>query len=192
MKQLPNILTILRIALTVAFVYFLMQPGLVFAFLAAGCFMLASLSDYYDGYLAKKYNWITNFGKLMDPIADKFLMLAAFYIFMRMHIVMAWMFAVIALREVLVTGLRIAAIRKKLFLPAERAGKLKTVSQMMSVGVILVFIILHRLPAFSSWMGVTLDIWMWGIQVLLMLTVALTVVSGISYVWNNRMDLFRL
>ena len=185
--NLPNKLTIARIILTFIFVYFISQNGLVPMFIATCVFALASFTDFADGFIAKKYHLESDFGKLMDPIADKFLILAAFLAFVRMHLVTDWMVVLILGREIVVTSLRIFAITKGKILAAERAGKHKTVSQIVAVFVILGFIIFKEsLTAFSMW-SYTIDIW-WrcGLDTLMLVTVSLTVMSGLSYLWNNR------
>ena len=155
--------------------------------IAAVIFTLAAITDYYDGYVAKRFNLISDFGKLMDPIADKFLVLAAFVAFVRMQIVDDWMVVVILGREIIITGLRVYALTKGKVLAAERGGKHKTVSQMVAIFTILLFIILKEIltksgqwsPGMESW-------WCIGIEVLMLITVALTLISGLSYLWNNR------
>lgn len=185
--NLPNRLTVSRIILTFAFIYFISQKGLAPTVVAALVFVLASLTDYYDGYLAKKHNLITDFGKLMDPIADKFLMLAAFLAFVRMQIVADWMVVVILGREIIVTGLRLFAITKGKVLAAEKAGKHKTVSQIVAVFSILGFIIFKEaLTALDQWSLNIETWWRCSIDVLMLITVSLTLISGISYLWNNR------
>ena len=140
--NLPNQLTVSRIILTFIFVYYISRTGLEPMIIAAVIFTLAAITDYYDGYVAKRFNLISDFGKLMDPIADKFLVLAAFVAFVRMQIVDDWMVVVILGREIIITGLRVYALTKGKVLAAERGGKHKTVSQMVAIFTILFFIIL--------------------------------------------------
>lgn len=186
MKSLPNILTVSRLFLTVLFILCLLQTGYWAIFLAIVFFALASITDYYDGYFAKKHNLVSNFGTIMDPIADKFLMLSAFFIFMRMGIVPLWMFMIIAVREIVLTSLRIYAITKGVFLAAEKTGKIKTVAQMVSVFVILIYVLVARFPACGYNGQLVYDIWRNSIYVLMLFTVVVTLFSGISYLWNNR------
>jgi len=154
---------------------------------AAIVFSLASFTDWCDGYVAKKYNLISDFGKLMDPIADKFLILAAFVAFIRMHLVEDWMVVLILGREIFITGLRIFALSKGKVLAAERAGKHKTVSQIVAIFAILSFLILKEyLTQISFWSDTVEVWWRFGIYVLMLITVALTMISGISYLWGNR------
>ena len=185
--NLPNQLTITRIILTFIFVYFISREGITPAILAAIFFTLACLTDFWDGYIAKKYNMISDFGKLMDPIADKFLILAAFLGFVRMHIVEDWMVLLILGREIVITGLRVFALTKGKILQAEKAGKHKTVSQMVAIFFVLGFIIFKEwLSSLARWSQSVEVWWRHGIHLLMLLTVSLTLISGLSYLWNNR------
>ncbi len=185
--NLPNQLTISRIILTFIFIYFIAQNGLVPMVMAAVIFTVASLTDYFDGYVAKKYRLTSDFGKLMDPIADKFLILAAFLAFVRMQVVVDWMVIVILGREIVVTSLRVFALTKGKVLAAEKGGKHKTVSQIVAVLFILVFIVVKEfLTNMNSWSYQVEGWWRSCIDVLMLVTVILTLISGISYLWNNR------
>jgi len=186
MNQLPNILTISRLFLTVLFIFCILQTDYRAILLAIVFFTLASISDYYDGFLAKKHDLISNFGTIMDPIADKFLMLSAFFIFMSMGVIPLWMFMIIAVREVTLTSLRIYAITKGSFLAAEKTGKIKTVAQMVSVFVILIYILLSHVAAGVFDGGLIYDIWHNSIYVIMLFTVVITLFSGMSYLWHNR------
>jgi len=144
-------------------------------------FLLASATDYYDGKIARDRNEITQFGKFLDPIADKFLTIAAFLAFVEMGLVPAWMVVLIISRELIVTGLRLFASTKGKVLAAEAAGKHKTVSQVIAILTILIFIFLR-----DAGMRL-LDIWSTPfIFILMMVTVTLTLISGLSYLWRNR------
>ena len=186
--NLPNQLTIARIVLTFFFIYFISQDGFVAMLTASVIFTIASLTDWGDGYIAKKYNLISDFGKLMDPIADKFLILAAFLAFIRMHLVEDWMVVLILGREIIITGLRLFALSKGKVLSAERAGKHKTVSQMVAIFTILAFLVIkeYLISTTTQW-SADIELW-WGfdIYVLMLITVALTLISGLSYLWSNR------
>ena len=131
--NLPNRLTILRLILTLPFVaaLSLQFPG---AKLLALClFIVSSVTDYADGYIARKYKLITDFGKLMDPLVDKIMTMSAFICLVALGSIPAWAVIVIVSREFLITGLRLmAAVRGKV-LAAERLGKLKTVLQIVTI-----------------------------------------------------------
>ena len=134
--MLPNILTVFRIGLTFVFGFYLLQEGLNAKIIAAVLFAVASITDFLDGYIARKYNLISNFGKIMDPIADKFLVLIAFFIFMQMDLLSVWMFGIIALREVVLTLLRFKAMAGQHVLAAEQLGKIKTVVQIVVISIV--------------------------------------------------------
>lgn len=185
--NLPNKLTIARIFLAFVFLFFMSQSGLAAIVIATCVFILASLTDYFDGYVAKKYNMITDFGRLIDPIADKFLILAAFLAFVRLQIVDDWMVVLILGREIIVTGLRLFALSKGKILSAERAGKHKTVSQIVAIFSILFFLIFKEmLSSWGRWSSTVEVWWRFSIDILMLITLALTLISGLSYLWNNR------
>ena len=123
--NLPNKLTISRIILTFIFMILLFSKGLAFKVSALVVFFIASCTDFIDGYLAKKTGEVTDFGRLMDPIADKVLVISAFLAFVEMKLVPAWIVVIIVLREFIITGLRLMAFRKGEVIEAELAGKHK-------------------------------------------------------------------
>jgi len=182
----PNTLTISRIVLTVLFIMFISNEGFTPKLVGAIIFFIASFTDFYDGYIAKKHNLVSDFGKLMDPIADKFLMLSAFLIFVKMGLVTVLAFLVIFGREVLITIMRIHAKTKGKVLAAEKLGKYKTASQVIAAGAILIYVVLGELPSFNEWSAVSVHWWMECIEYLILVAVTLTLVSGVSYYMNNR------
>jgi len=185
--NLPNKLTVLRIILTFVFMAFLFCEGLWAKIGALIIFILASLTDFYDGRLARRMNQITSFGKLMDPIADKILILAAFMAFVQMQLVSAWMVLLIFSREIIITGLRLFAISKGKVLAAETAGKHKTVSQMVAIFSILLFLIFREImQTYFTWPNHIGSYFDAGIWLLMFITVVLTLVSGISFLWRQR------
>lgn len=190
--NVPNVLTIFRIALTFVFIFTFTQDGLGFRALALIVFTAASLTDLLDGHIARKYNLITPFGKLMDPIADKFLILSAFFMFMQIQLIAIWMFIVIFAREVIVTGLRLMAIRGGVTLAAERAGKLKTILQIVSIYSIIVFTVLIQFNVDSQFFQfMTRQAFTW-ITVFMFIVVIITLWSGITFAWNNRKEIFHV
>ncbi len=191
--NLANRLTVSRIVLTFVFMFFIFCQGFWFKLAALLTFIVAALSDYFDGMLAKKMNMSTDFGKLMDPIADKILVLAAFSAFVQMQLIEAWMFVLIMSREILITSLRLFALNKGKVLSAARAGKHKTFSQMSVIFLILGFIVLKEaILTFSTWNPKWEGFFRSSISVLMFITVALTLYSGISYLWENRKVITRL
>jgi len=186
--NLPNKITLARIGLTFLFMFFLFSNGLVFKCLALVTFIIAMLSDYLDGFLAQKYDSVSDFGKLMDPIADKVLTLAAFLAFVEMKLIPAWMLVIIIMRELLITGLRVMALMSDRILPAGRGGKHKTFSQMLSIFVILIFIVFKEsgVEVFGFW-NASFEYWYRQIIFVLMLvTVLITIISGASYILGNK------
>ncbi len=191
----PNILTIGRFFLTLGFIYFMKAQGGFYYVLAIVCFALAVLSDFLDGYFARKFKLFTDFGKIMDPIADKFLILSAFFIFMQCGFIPPWMFYVIFAREGLVTVSRLSLMYKGKVLAAEQEGKLKTIFQMTAIILILIQPLLVWAPNFIF--GVPLTFWPALIKFSTLLipmvmaaAVLLTLYSGIKYFWQNRQELF--
>jgi len=184
----PNSLTVFRIILTFIFILLVTKEELLLTILAAIVFFFASFTDFLDGYLARKHDAITDFGKLMDPIADKFLILSAFFIFMRMEFFPLWVFLIILIREVLITGIRLVAVRNKRILAAESAGKFKTFSQILLISYILLYIILWETYKHSSHFSneITQGILGMILFTLISIVVLLTVFSGLTFLWNNR------
>ncbi len=191
--NLANRLTMLRILLTFIFMFFLFCEGLWAKAASLIVFMLAALSDLFDGLIAQRWNMVTDFGRLMDPIADKILVLAAFAAFVQMQLIDAWMFVIIVSREILITSLRLFALNKGKVLSAARAGKHKTVSQMAVIFAILGFILLKEIVLkYSTWNPAWEKIFRQGIFFLMLLTLGLTLYSGLSYLWENRKVIARL
>ncbi len=191
--NLANRLTMSRILLTFVFMFFLFCQGLWPKVASLIVFILAALSDLFDGMIAQRRNMVTDFGRLMDPIADKILVLAAFAAFVQLQLIDAWMFVIIIAREIMITSLRLFALNKGKVLSAARAGKHKTVLQMGVIFTILGFILLKEIVLkYSTWNPAWENIFRQGIFFLMLLTVGLTLYSGLSYLWENRKIITRL
>jgi len=182
--NLPNQLTVSRFFLTggVLVALFARLPG--GETIALALFIVASFTDYLDGYLARRDKLITNFGKLMDPLADKILTCSAFIAFVGLNRVPAWMVVIIVARELAITGLRLLAASKQVVLAAERWGKDKTISQVVAIISVLVWISYPHwgqwgTKLFNSWVPVFTELALW-------VAVFLTFLSGILYLWRNR------
>jgi CDP-diacylglycerol--glycerol-3-phosphate 3-phosphatidyltransferase len=185
--NIANKLTMLRIILTFIFMFFLFCHGVWAKVLSLAIFIFAALSDFLDGMIANKKNMVTDFGRLMDPIADKILVLSAFAAFVQMQLIEAWMFMIIVSREILITSLRLFALNKGKVLSATRAGKQKTVSQMLVIFAILGFVVTKEVMlAYFTWNPSWEAIFRQGIYILMLITVGLTLYSGLSYLWENR------
>ena len=180
--NLPNKLTISRIILAAIFILLLFIRGAGSKFFALAVFLIACITDYYDGLIARKRNIITDFGRLMDPIADKILVLGGFLAFVEMKIIPAWMVMVIIARELIITGVRLLALSKKKVLSAEIAGKHKTVSQIIAVLSIIVFLIIRD----SGFVFRYIAYYKEGVYILMLITVVMTLASGISFMIKNN------
>lgn len=185
---LPDKLTISRIPLTFVFMWFLFSNGLAAKIMALATFILASVTDFLDGYIAKKNNISTDFGRMMDPIADKVLVLAAFVAFVEMKLVPAWMVVIIVFREVAITGLRVSALTRGTVIPADDAGKHKMVSQVLVIFAILLFLVFREagIGVFRFWNENIQSVYGDTIFILMLITTVLTLISGISYLIKNR------
>ena len=186
--NLPNKLTIFRIFLVAVFMFFVFSKGVVMKSMALITFLAASFTDILDGYIAKKYNMETDFGRLMDPIADKILVLSAFLAFVEMELIPAWMVVIIIFRDVIVTGLRMSALAKGKVISADEGGKHKMVSQVSAILVILFFLIFREagMKVFHFWSASTERIYKDAIFILMSITTLLTLISGMSYLIRNK------
>ncbi len=185
---LPDALTISRIILTFVFIFFLFSNGILAKMLALFIFLIASLTDFLDGFIAKERNISTDFGKLMDPIADKILVLASFLAFVEMRLIPAWMVVIIIFREVAITGLRVLALTKGKIIPADESGKHKMVSQVTAILAILLFLIFREvgIKVFNFWNPGTERVYRDTIFVLMLITVFMTLISGLLYLVKNK------
>ena len=185
--NLPNKLTVSRIILTFVFMFFLFSKGLTSKSLALVVFIAAALTDLFDGMIAKSRNLITDFGKIMDPIADKILVLAAFLSFIQLQLIPAWCVIVIIGRELIITSLRLFAFSKGVVIAASKGGKHKTVSQMAAIIIILASLVFKDvMKAYFFWSPVFDKVIGSIIYLSMLSTVMLTIISGISYIWENR------
>ena len=172
--NLPNKLAILRMVLVIPFVIFLSlaleytdKTGITMTMrvFAAIIFVGAAITDYYDGKIARKYNLITNLGKLLDPLADKILVISALVTLAKFSQISLWFVIIIIFRELLITGLRSIVAAEGVVIAAESLGKWKTATQMVALTLII-------LIPFSSTVN----------NILLLIPLILTVVSGVEYV----------
>lgn len=171
--NLPNKLTVLRVCMVPVFVIFMLWDGLGDAgkYIAAVLFILASMTDWFDGYLARKNNLVTDFGKFMDPIADKLLVCSAMICLVEKSALAAWVVIVIIGREFVISGFRLVASDKGIVIAASYWGKFKTVFQMMMVIVLIL--------NFGGVFDTIAD-------VLVIISLVLTIISLVDYVYKNR------
>ena len=171
--NLPNKLTTLRVIMIPFFVVFMLADmGRTGDYIALALFCLASLTDFFDGYLARKNHLVTNFGKFMDPLADKLLVGSAAICLIEMGRIPAWVVVILISREFIISGFRLIAADNGVVIAASMLGKFKTVCQMFMT----IALILH------------LDTPVWAVveQVLIWGSVALTIVSLVDYIYKNR------
>ena len=169
--NLPNKLTMFRVILIPFFIFFLLVPVTAYdKWIALAIFIIASLTDLLDGKIARKYNLVTNFGKFMDPLADKLLVCSALICLIELHKIPAWMVIIIIAREFIISGFRLVASDNGVVSAASYWGKIKTTFQMIAVCLLIADIpALHLLT-----------------QIVLWIAVILTVVSLADYVIKNK------
>ena len=174
--NLPNKLTVFRVILIVPFVVFMLTDfaGEYSDLIALAIFIIASLTDMLDGKIARKYNLVTNFGKFMDPLADKLLVCAALICLIEMERIPAWIVIIIISREFIISGFRLIASDNNVVIAASYWGKFKTTFQM--VMVCLMIINIEQLAILT--------------QIIMWIAVALTIVSLIDYILKNKNVLF--
>lgn len=186
--NLPNQLTVARLFITLGFVAALSSEWRFGNTAGLILFIAASITDYADGEIARRYNLVTDFGKLMDPLVDKIMMAAAF-ICLVPRAFPAWVAVIIISREFLITGLRLLAASKGVVMPAERLGKHKTIWQIVTVIFFLLLLSVQEVAGASldgaAWWFLWAA-WSWGGKALIMLALGLTLYSGLGYLWRNR------
>ena len=171
--NLPNKLTTLRVIMIPFFVFFLLwQNGenYTFRMIALALFIIASLTDLLDGKIARKYNLVTNFGKFMDPLADKLLVCSALICLIELNALPAWMVIIIISREFIISGFRLIASDNGVVIAASYWGKFKTTFQMVSVVLLILDI-----PALAF--VTTICVW---------IALLLTIVSLVDYIYKNH------
>ncbi|MBH50218.1 MAG: CDP-diacylglycerol--glycerol-3-phosphate 3-phosphatidyltransferase [Candidatus Marinimicrobia bacterium] len=191
MLNLPNILTILRILLTPIFIFLLFMEFQYANLFALLVFIIASITDAYDGYFARKHQMVTPQGMFLDPLADKILVSSAFISFAILGIVEYWMVTLIIFRDLFVTGLRMAMVKKGLNMETIKLAKAKTGIQITIIIFILLFLVLRGLPILGiNWIIQYIS---WDIVIYyLMLGVTLfTTLTGINYLYLNRLNIKR-
>ena len=172
-KNLPNQLTIGRVLAIPLFIVLLLMG---FRVAATVVFILAAFTDMLDGKIARKYNLVTNFGKLMDPLADKLLTMSAFVCLVELGDIPAWMVIVILGREFIITGMRQVAAAEGIVIAAGWSGKIKTVCQMVAIPLIM----LNNWPCSLLPFPLPLD------QIVLWAAVVMTIWSGAEYIIKNK------
>lgn len=171
----PNKLTVIRMILVPVFMVFMEFSNMGMQIAGLVIFIIASVTDWLDGYLARRDGLVTNFGKFMDPLADKMLTTAAFLVLMNMDYISSWVLLIVLFREFLVSGLRLVAVGEGKVIAASMWGKAKTVSQMIAIIASFMLIIL---PWFNEWDFLLINVMVW-------ISTALTIISGADYLIKN-------
>jgi len=188
---IANGLSLLRILLTPLFLFFVFTKGPLFEILALIIFVLASVTDAYDGYYARKFSSITRLGKFLDPLADKILMSAAFFSFVILKLVPLWMVVLIIMRDLIVTGIRILMTAQGGTMVTRQSAKIKTGVQIGAVCFILVYLITQRWKIFlgiAPYVALIEEYYI--LYVVMAMVTAFTVWTGIEYIIVNR-NVFR-
>ena len=200
---LPNIITLSRIAVCPAIFFLALSPNGTARAVTFGLFLAAALSDLWDGYVARKHNLISDLGKLLDPIADKMLLVSTIVpIYIVSHRPVGggeipwwgelplWVLVVLLGRELMVTLLRGIAVRRGVVIAADRSGKYKALLQNVFIGAVLLWYALSRFAEQGGWSGVLWDLWVHIhgalIGVTLLLALLLAIYSMGLYFWRNR------
>ncbi len=196
--NIANLITLSRIGVTPLYLIFIFREDAWSKWIAGLLFAWGAISDYLDGYLARKYSLNSDFGALLDPLADKILLLSVFGSFVALGFVPLWMVVIIFAREFLITGLRQMAQNRNIVIAASRAGKHKTVSQIVACSFILAIIctqatveasqikwdlFLARLGPAGDW--VEKLVWV-GPYWLMFYATVMSIISGVDYVFKNR------
>lgn len=169
MSQIPLYLTLSRIFLVIPTAFFMSLNSEVFNWLAAFCFILASITDYYDGYYARKLNAVTNLGKFLDPVADKILVSSVLILLLQKSVIDPWMVILFVARDTVIGGIRAAAAANGILISAQSVGKWKAALQMIAIPMLIIADIHHLFPNNTIGYG------------LLWLSVLLSLKSGFDY-----------
>ncbi len=175
-----------RLFLTVLFVLALNSPWAYGRTIALILFIIAGITDFFDGEIARRYATVTNFGKLMDPLVDKIMVAAAFICLVPFKAIPAWAATVVVSREFLITGLRLLASAQGRVLPAERLGKHKTSWQMVTIIFFLALMTVIELGYAGQGTPWWREAWYTAGPTLIWIVVVLTLYSGLRYVWRHR------
>lgn len=173
--NVPNRLTILRVCMIPLFIIAMLWERPPYSdYIAGGIFIAACITDFFDGYIARKYNWITNFGKFMDPLADKLLVCAALICFVAIKNcpMPVWIVIIIISREFIISGFRLVAAEKNIVISASKWGKVKTATQMI-MSILLIFNFTHPVFRWIEW-------------IFIYAALVFTVISLIDYIVKNK------
>lgn len=193
--NLANKLTLSRIIIAPIFLVLLLIENIHTHYAALLVFTFACITDILDGYIAKVRNQITNFGKFMDPLADKILVSMGLISFDKLNLIPTWVVILIISREIFITGLRALCAYKGVFIFTIRLARWKTATQMILIIICLLFTtlrttIIHSPSLQTYWRGEYTEYFAQGIYLLSIIALALTLISGVYYVWKNKETLW--
>ncbi|MDD5581927.1 MAG: CDP-diacylglycerol--glycerol-3-phosphate 3-phosphatidyltransferase [Candidatus Marinimicrobia bacterium] len=185
---IPNILTLFRVLITPVCLYFILSTGPYYSLYALILFIIASLTDLIDGWYARKYDVMTEFGKFLDPLADKILVMAMFIVFGLKDLAPWWMIGIILFRDIFITLLRSVMIHKGESMNTSKFAKKKTGIQMFMIYLILFFLALQNIAVLNPmynflWKLLIYHDLLW---VLMLVTTMITLYSGILYIFENK------
>lgn len=187
-RQIPNILTVIRIVLAIVCCYFAFEHKTQSLVLSFSFFLLASLTDYLDGFLARRWKSVSNFGKLLDPIADKILLLGVIFSFALKGVFPLLFAIVIAFREIGLTIIRLFLAPRKIVLAAEYSGKVKTVVQIVCIVLMyIILIFIHPLREEFGRMFIEYTMYL-----LISIVAIVTIYSGIDFIRTNSKILYKV
>jgi CDP-diacylglycerol---glycerol-3-phosphate 3-phosphatidyltransferase len=192
--NVPNQLTLLRIILTPVFAWFLLSDNPIFRQISLGIFIVAALTDWYDGWIARRMGYISRWGKFLDPLADKILSSAALLAYVSLDLVAAWMVWIVIIRDFLITGLRSYAEYHDRPIVTTKGAQAKTFGEFVVIYYILILYVARNTPSIYQEFGPTIDSLMdshvlFGMMLLVTLS---TVGTGIAYLFDNRTFLLEI
>lgn len=184
----PNQLTLLRVVLAPVFAFFLLSGSPLYQQLSLIVFVVAALTDWYDGWIARKFGHVSRWGKFLDPLADKFLTSAAFLVYASLGLINVWMAWIVIIRDFLITGLRSYAELKDQPIVTSKTAQAKTFGQFVVIYYILILYVARSIPSLQSRFGPEIDMLMdppvlFGMMLLVTLS---TVGTGVAYLFDNR------
>lgn len=191
---LPNQLTTLRIILTPVFLFLFISGDPILIQISLVVYIIAAITDWYDGWLARKFNYITSWGKFMDPLADKILTSTAFFAFVEIGVLELWMVILVVFRDLIVTGLRLFAEWKKKSFTTSYLAKIKTVVQMIFIFYLLIVFTLQQNEFLNSNFSEVFKVFTNSTAIyysMLAITV-FTFFTGVIYIFQNRVLISRL
>jgi len=200
LKKLPNRITMFRMFIIVLFIPALLASNIVFNYIALFLFAIAGISDWLDGYLARKWNIVSDFGKVMDPLADKILVISTLLCFVQLGVVPAWMVVIIISREFLISGIRMMAAQDGKIIMASNLGKIKTFVEMTAITTVLLLKVIQDTIEYyndtQTWEQILMRLGNWGdllVKVaygapywLMFIATVISLISGLDYFFKNK------